>query len=53
MQKEYDEAMQKDRKRQEADNAYAKWMHIQHQSAQIKREENRAKKELKRTIEAK
>ena len=30
MQKEYDEAMQKDRKRQESDNAYAKWMQIQH-----------------------
>jgi hypothetical protein len=26
MQKEYDEAMQKDRKRQESENAYANWM---------------------------
>ena len=26
MQKEYDEAMQKDRKRQESENAYENWM---------------------------
>jgi hypothetical protein len=26
MQKDYDESMQKDRKRQETENAYAKWM---------------------------
>ena len=46
MQKEYDEAIEKEKKRQEAENSYNQWMIKQHNNTLIKREENRAKKEI-------
>lgn len=45
--------MQKDKKRQEADQSYAIWMQKQHHNTLIKKEENRSKNILKSKIEAK